>query len=178
MDEPASKSDPQVKAKDRQTLEAAARENTNFGVSDANLSLARSVLGPGFSESDLIQAFRTGRVVLAAPSDEERQQWAELAEDERKLRLMNASTSELKQEVRQGFDQRRHAQAVAEADRVLAAKEEIDRLAGGFPELPSHFRGRKLDREFFVRKCSRDEMKFLVQKYGAFNVEKRIRGIS
>src|SRR5262249_36881043 len=99
----ASKTDRKQLEKDRQTLEAAAKTNRNFsGSSEANLALCRDILGAGFSESDLVQAYRARRLVLTAPTDEERLQWAELDEDQRKLRLMNATTPQLKEEIREG----------------------------------------------------------------------------
>jgi len=75
VDPPASKSDPKVLEKDRRTLEAAAREYRTFGASEANLALARDVLGAGFSEHLLLQAIRSNAIRLSAPTDEERQHW-------------------------------------------------------------------------------------------------------
>jgi len=177
IDPPASKTDPKQKAKDLETLREAAKANGNFGASEANLSLVRDALGAGFTEYQINQAIRSNAVRLAPPSEEERQQWAAEAQEQEQQRLRNLNTRELKTEVSAGFEQRRAQAAQAEADRVLKAKEEADQLAGGYPELPEFFKGHRVDRAFFVKKCSREELKFLVQKFGAANVEKRIRGI-
>ena len=137
QDLPADKKDSKILEQDLRTLAQAALTNRNFGASEANLSLARSVLGAGFSESDLIDAYRTRRVVLTAPTAEERQHWQELDEDAQKLRWMNATTPQLKQEVRDGYADRRAQAAQAEADRAFAAKQESE-TGVSYPPLPDH----------------------------------------
>jgi len=176
MDPPASKSDPKVEAKDRDVFAQAARANGNFGTHESNFKLLRDTLGAGFSEDQINQAIRSNAVRLAPPSQEQKDEWAALAEDERKLRLMNATTSELKQEVSAGFEQRRTAFKQAEANRVFAAKQEADKDMG-YPPLPEFFKGRRVDQDFFVKmKCTREEWKFLAQKYGQANIEAKISG--
>ena len=178
VDIPASKTDPTVSAQDGETLAQAAREYRTFGASEANLALAREVLGPGFSEYMLLQAIRSNAIRLAAPSEEEKTQWVQEDQEREQLRLRNLDVSQLKQEVKDGYMDRRAAAQAAEADRVFAAKEKHDQMVGGFPPLPDTFKGRRLDRDFFVKmRCTREELKFLTQKFGQANIEARIRGL-
>ena len=181
----ASKSDPKILEKDRETLAQAARANRNFsGVSEANLALCRDVLGAGFTEDAVIHGFRTRRLILAAPTDEERQQWQELDLDAEKLRLSRTPAHLLKQEAAQGILDRRRQAQVEEADRAFAAKQELE-VGISYPPLPEflpeflakRFGNQRLDRSFLVKKADRDAYRFLHQKFGVVAVEERLRGI-
>jgi hypothetical protein len=175
VDLPASKTDPKQLAKDLETLRVAAKANGNFGASEANLALCREVLGAGFSEYTLNQAIRANALRLSAPTQEERDQWAAEAHDQEQLRLRNLDTRCLKDEVREGFDQRRAASAQANADRVLKAKQEEENQMG-YPPLPAIYQGKPVNQKFF-KECSRETMRYFLQRYGDFQCTQAIRGI-
>ena len=127
----------------------------------------------------MIEAVQTRRLRLAPATAEELEEREAERIDQEQLRLRNKPSHELKAEAAQSMvDARRQAQ-VQEADRLLEAKEEHDKLVGGYPPLPDFFKGRRVDRDFFhkVGRCTREEWKFLTQKYGQANIEARIRGI-
>jgi hypothetical protein len=170
---PASKTDPRQLEKDRKILEAAARANGNFGASDANLSLCRDILGAGFAEYHVIQAFRSGQLRLAPPSDDEREQWEAERLDQEKLRLLNASTPVLKQDVRAGYADRRAQAAQAEADRVLEQKKKFQH--GQFKPLPREWNGQRFDAAF-IRAASPQQIRKWRELFGSLQLDLRLRG--
>jgi len=172
----ASKSDPKILEKDRETLAQAARANRNFsGVSEANLALCRDVLDAGFTEDAVIHGFRTRRLILAAPTDEERQQWQELDQDAEQLRLRSTPAHLLKQEAAQAMvDAQRQAQ-IEEGQRVLDAKRQAEE-GMNFPPIPAFHQGKRVDQKFF-KECNRDTMRWFLQKFGEYQVTQKIRGL-
>jgi len=89
--------------------------------------------------------------------------------------LKNADTRTLKKEFRDGFEQRRAQTGQAEADRVLKAKEEAEKDMG-YPPLPDFHQGKRVDQQFF-KQCSRETMRFFLQRYGEFQCVQAIRGV-
>lgn len=172
-DIPASATDPKILDKDRRTLAQAARANRNFGGSDANLSLCRDTLGAGFTEHLVIEGFRSGKLRLAGPSEEERQQWLEEDADEENLRLLNSDSRTLKEEVRNGYADRRAQAAQAEANRVLDQKREWQ--TGQFKPLPRTWNGQRLDASF-IRAASPQLIRQLREHYGSLQLDLRLRG--
>jgi hypothetical protein len=179
---PASKTDPKQLEKDRQTLAQAARANGNFGASDANLSLCRDVLGAGFTEYQINQAIRSNALLLAAPSEEERECWEAERIEQENQRLLNADSRKLKQEIRDRYADRQREAAQAHADYEFELRQQAEQ--NQFPQLPEIFdgpfpalRGKRLDSQFLVRHGSRELFKFLHTRFGVANVTARLRGI-
>jgi hypothetical protein len=175
-DPPVSKFDKKAEERDRAEFTAFVKQN-RYGDNIANFNAARGLLGPGNVRGyQLAQAVQSNALRLSPASAQELEDREAERIREHNEKLQSMSTGELRKLSGEGFDARRAQAAQAVADHSFAQKEQHDQHMG-YPELPEYFRGRKLDREFFIKYCDRTTMRFLNQKYGPANVEARIRGI-
>ena len=173
---PSPQQKQEAEQSDREAFTAFVKQN-RYGDNVANFTLAREVLGHGnVTVYGLTQAVQNNafRLAPATPKELEDRETERIQQEQSRLR--NLSTRELKEEVSAGFESKRKVFRQVEADRSFAAKEQQDKQMGYEP-LPEYFRGRKLDREFFIKFATRDDLRFLNQKYGPANVEARLRGI-
>jgi hypothetical protein len=122
----------------------------------------------------LNSAIRANALRLSPPSQEEKDEWAAEAQDREQLRLRNLGIGELKNEVSAGFDQRRAAFKQAESNRVMNAKQEAE-VGAGFPPIPEFYLGKRVDKKFFLE-CSRETMRYFLQRYGDSQCTAAIRG--
>jgi len=63
---------------------------SHIGSTDANFSLIRTTLGPGFSVYEVGQAVRSGPLHPSPATPEETQQWSREAQEKRQQFLRNA----------------------------------------------------------------------------------------
>src|SRR5262249_42763555 len=122
-------------AKDRKVFLEACRE-FQIGTTDANFSLIRSVLGPGFSASQIGQGFRSGTLQVSPARPEEVQQWTREAEEQRLQILRSADVVSLKKLVRQEAEQKRNQVAQAQMDATQASAKQRHELHGYRPLTP------------------------------------------
>jgi hypothetical protein len=146
----------------------------------AALNLLRQEFGAGFSSAQIDQALQSRLIALDPASDEHILQWTQEAAEERQDFLINQATPrQLAQAARQESEQRRIQAQREEAERQIAAREQMD-AAYGFPPLPEfNQHGEKLDAAY-LNKISNTNLqlfKNLMRKHGAANLTARLRGI-
>jgi len=162
-------------AKDRQTFIDASNTLRSFSVNEANFNLIRSTLGEGFTVYGISQGLLSNALILVPPTQEQINAWAEQDREAHNQRLLSASPTELRQAVRSESESRRvqtAQEAQAEIDRVHQARD----AAKKFPPLPETRNGQKLDSSY-IKKASREELRFLIQRFGETQVTNRLRGI-
>ena len=170
--------DKQQLAEDRKTFLEACRQH-HIGSTDANFSLIRTTLGPGFSVYDIGQAVRSGTLHVSPATPEEIQLWTQEAQEQRQQFLRNADPVTLRSIVRSEAEQRRAQAQREDAERQIAHREALDAQLG-FPPLPdTNQHGEKIDAAYLTRISNTNLQLFknLIRMYGAANVTARLRGI-
>jgi len=160
---------------DKKTLRDFCKAN-RLEPSTAALNLLRQEYGAGFNFAQVGNALRSGLIMLGPASDEILRE----AQEERQDYLVNqASPQELRQAARTEAEQRRIEFQRAEAERQIAAREQMD-AAVGYPPLPEFTGdGQKLDAAWLNRISNTNLQLFknFMRKYGAANLTARLRGI-
>jgi hypothetical protein len=164
---------------DEETLQEFCR-TSRLEPSTAALNLLRQEFGAGFDSAQIDQASQSGLIGLNPASDEHILQWTRAAQEERQDYLVNqASPGELRQVARAEAEQRRIQAQREEAERQIAAREQID-AAYGFPPLPEfNQHGEKIDAAYLNRISNTNLQLFknLLRKHGSANLTARLRGI-
>jgi hypothetical protein len=146
-----------------------------FGNTESNFLLIRETVGNGnVTVFSVRQALASG-VSLSSPTQEEKDQWAEDDAEEYKQRLKNASPMEL----RQMAAEERQTRAASMTQQEQAQADEARRLrdANRFPPIPDTINGVPLDANY-IKKCSTDQLRNIVRRWGGTQVTNRLRGIS
>jgi hypothetical protein len=165
---------------DRNTFEEAAKALRGFGITEANFSLTRQVLGFGFSVSSIQQALASGALHLSLPSLQELTQWQrEAVEEYNKQLLKLAETDPLafRKLVRQEGAQMAARAQGQHHERQVQIRAEKDQEYGfePLPEVDSY--GQALDSLYF-RKLSNtnyEAFKTAVRRFGAAQINERLR---
>jgi hypothetical protein len=166
-------------AQDKETLHEFCRTN-RLEPNAAALNLLRQEFGAGFSSDQVGGALQSGLIKLGSASDENILRWTREDQEERQDYLINQATPE---ELRRARDQESERRRIefqrAEAERQIAAREQMD-AAVGYPPLPEfNSAGEKLDAAY-LNKISNTNLqlfKNLMRKHGAANLTARLRGI-
>jgi hypothetical protein len=152
---------------DRKTFQVAARNLQSFSLIEANFSLIRSTLGPGFSEYDIQQAIQANAISLSPPTEEEMIEWTRLAIEAHNLKLLNSDLPTLRKLTREA-GARGPAPAPPDETQKARAEERNDGFA--YPPLPDELliEGRQelLDSRY-LKRCPREVFKFLLKRYGS-----------
>jgi hypothetical protein len=164
---------------DEKTLQEYCRAS-RLGPNTAALTVLRKEFGAGFSSAQIDQALQSRLIALDPASDENILQWTREDQEERQDFLINqASPEERRQAAQKEHEQRRIEFQRAEAERQIAAREQMD-AAHGFPPLPEfNAAGEKIDAAY-LNKISNTNLqlfKNLMRKHGAANLTARLRGI-
>jgi hypothetical protein len=159
---------------DRETFSRVCRKNDVAEI-EANFRLLVDVLGSGFSEFSAANAIQSNAVQLSPATPQELTKWHEEQVEQRNFDLYRTDISTLKKLTRAEAEQRRVATVQADAARVVREKELTE--AGQFEPLPATTHdGKTIDKKFFLQ-CDRQTMKYYIQRYGDFQVTRRIRGL-
>lgn len=158
---------------DRRTLADAAR-TLNFGVTEANFNVTRSLLGPGFTVYTIQQAIDSNALLLSAPSQEELDKWhAERVKAHNEF-LRNADVETLKRLTREA-GQRRTQTTMDQVQAVRAAEREMNQPVYEPLTPESRFQGQPITKQLLWR-LDKQHARFLVEKYGASQLTARING--
>ena len=163
---------------DRKTFLEACRQY-HIGSTDANFSLIRSTLGPGFSAYEIGQAVQSGKLHVSPATPEEIQRWTQEAQEQRQQTLRKMSLEELRSVVRHEAEQRRAQAQREETERQIAHREMLDAQLG-YSQLPdTNQHGVKIDAAYLTRISNTNLQLFknLIRVHGAANVTARLRGI-
>jgi len=159
-------------AHDQQTFAAAAKTLRSFGVTEANLNLTRQALGAGFSLFAIQQALSSNALQLSPPSQAEWDTWSAEAIEHHNHQLLNATDSDLRKIVKQESTDARVQQVQSENDRQLESLRTKD-APFNYPPLPSDF---TKDSLLQIVKQDTKKYRFIIQKFGNFNVTARLQG--
>jgi hypothetical protein len=164
---------------DEKTLQEYCRAN-RLEPNTAALNLLRQEFGAGFSSAQIDKTLQSRLIAFDPASDEHVLQWTREEAEERQDYLINqASPEELRATAKAEAEQRRIQAQREEAERQIAAREQMDAVYG-FPPLPEfNSAGEKIDAAY-LNKISNTNLqlfKNLMRKHGAANLTARLRGI-
>jgi hypothetical protein len=166
-------------SEDRETFNAFAREN-GFSEVEANVQLAKSVLGSGFNSHQLSEAVSSNALNLTQASPVELEQFRQEAAEQRQDYLVNhASPQELRQAARQESAQRRTQAQQQHAAQQVQIREQAE-ASIGYAVLPETDRdGNKIDRAYLLKLADVDIRKYkqLCNFHGMANVTARLNGV-
>jgi len=148
-----------------------------FGTTDANFSLIRQTLGPGFSVYQIQQMLAANGATLSGPTQQEQDEWTRQEIEAHNRRLLATDIPTLRKMAREAGARGAVAPPPDETQRVRTATEE--HYGTAYPELPDEIRDgngpeETLDAKF-IRKCSKETLKFLFKRYGSAQVEEALR---
>jgi hypothetical protein len=159
---------------DRNTFEQLCNtDGVDISGSEANFRLLRDTLGSGFNLYAAKQAVQSNAVLLSPATPAEINAREAVRIDQHNFKLLTSDVHTLKQLTREEAERRRVEAAQANADRDLAIRTEIQGQQG-FEPLPDTYKGQAVNRAFFL-KCSREVMKYFLQRYGSAQIDQRIR---
>jgi hypothetical protein len=164
---------------DEKILQEYCRAN-RLEPNTAALTMLRQQFGAGFTFAQIDQALQSGLIQLNPASEEDILRWTQEEAEERQDYLINqASPQEVRQAAQKEYEQRRIEFQRAEAERQIAAREQMD-AAHGFPPLPEfNAEGTKIDAAYLNRISNTNLQLFkaLMRKHGASALTKRLRGL-
>jgi len=161
---------------DRKTFAQAARESELWSDIDANFSLTRSVLGPGFTVYDVRQAVASAKLQLAQATFQEIQQWRNEAAQAHQDYLKNASSEELRAAARAESGQVKKTAAQQQFEFELLRGYERDVIQNGSSPLPRTWNGQMLDASF-IKRCDKQTLAVMMRKHGSAQISARLHGI-
>jgi hypothetical protein len=161
-------------AEDKNTFLKVAKTLRLFGTTEANFSLLRSTLGPGFDVYQVEQSVISGAVSLSPPSQDELDQWAQEDVEIRNEFLRQADVHVLKKIANDEHQQNIQTSAAKANDDAFKAQQQRDSYFG-FPPLPNEWNGVPLDAKF-IRSTDVLTIKLLNKKYGSSQVTARLQG--
>ncbi len=163
------------KEKDRRIFNEFAREN-GFSECESNHLLAKSVLEPGFDKSLLAQAVQSNALQLAEASPQEVALFRQDAIAAHNQKLLNMDIPSLRKLAREAGAR---GQAVPQLDETQRVRQAEMQDGTVYPILPEEFRDGSGPEEVldakFIRKCSKETLKFLFKRFGAAQVEEALR---
>jgi hypothetical protein len=162
--------------KDRQTFIDTSNTLRSFSVNEANFSVIRSTLGEGFTVYGISQGILSNALILAPPTQQQINEWAEQDREAHNQRLLSASPQVLRQAVKSEAEQRR-AQSVLETQAEADRAHQVRDAARMYPPLPNERNGKPLNAKF-IKAADRTELRFLIQRYGETQVTNRLRGLA
>jgi hypothetical protein len=162
-------------AADRDTFNRFASEN-NFSQCESNYLLVKSVIGDGLSRHMLVSAVQSNALSLAPASPEELAQFRQDAIAAHNQKLLNMDIPSLRKLAREAGARGQAAPPLDETQRVRQA-ERADGVT--YPVLPDEYRDGNGPEEVldakFIRKCSKETLKFLFKRFGSDQVEEALR---
>jgi hypothetical protein len=170
--EPQRKAEAERQEKrDRETFKQAARSLKSFGVTDANLSVTRSTLGPNFTVYSIQQALASNALSLSPPSQEELNEWDRAAIEANNQRLLSMDIPSLRKLAREAGARGPAAPELDQIQKVRSAERSQQ-----FQPLTedSRFKSEIIDYEL-VQQLSPLELKQLFQIYGSDQITARIK---
>ncbi len=162
---------------DRATFNDAAKTLRSFGLNEANFSVIRSTLGPNFTTYSIQQALASNALNLSPPTQQEQDEWTRQDIKAHNTALLNADIPTLRKLARQAGARGPVQPPLDETQRVRAAEEKF--YGTGYPVMPDEFRDgngpeQVLNAEF-IRKCSKETLRLLLNRYGADQVNEVLR---
>jgi hypothetical protein len=161
---------------DRETFKQAARSLKSFGVTDANLSVTRSTLGPNFTVYSIQQALASNTLNLSPPTQEEVNEWARADIEAYNLKLLSLDTLTLRKLAREAGARGIPVSPLDETQRIRQA-ERAEGIA--YLPLPDEFRDGNGPEEAldaaFIRKCSPETYRLLLRRYGSLQIDEALR---
>jgi hypothetical protein len=173
----AREREPQRKAEeksDRQTFEDAARTLRSFGTTEANFSLIRQTLGPGFSVYQIQQMLAANGATLSGPTQEELNEWDRQDVEAHNSKLLSMDISSLRKLAREA-GARGPAVVLPDETQRVRAIENQDRT---YPELPDELRIGDRDELIdaaFIKRCSKETLRLLIKRYGSDQINEALR---
>jgi len=163
-------------AQDKQIFADAAK-TLRFGVNEANFSVIRSTLGPNFTTHSIQQALAANALNLSPPTQQELDEWTRQDIKAHNTALLNADILTLRRLTREAGARGQAPPPPDETQRVRAAEEKFYGTA--YPPLPDEFRDgngpeQVLNAEF-IRKCSSQTLRLLLERYGHDQVNEVLR---
>jgi len=164
--------------KDRVTFNDSAKTLRSFGLNEANFGVIRSTLGPNFTTYSIQQALASNALNLSPPTQQEQDEWTRQDIKEHNQRLLNMDVPTLRKLAREaGAARGQAAPPPDETQRVRQAEEKFYGTA--YPPLPDEFRDgngpeQVLNAEF-IRKCSKETLRLLLNRYGKDQVNEVLR---
>jgi hypothetical protein len=162
-------------AEERRVFHDFCRDN-GFSECESNHLLAKSVLEGGFDKYTLAQAVQSNALSLAPASPEELAKFRQEAITLHNQYLSSLDVPTLRKLAREAGARGQAAPQLDETQRVRQAERQ-DRTA--YPILPEEFRDGSGPEEVldakFIRKCSKETLKFLFKRFGSAQVEEALR---
>jgi hypothetical protein len=175
--EPQRKAEAEAQlAQDRQTFTDAAKTLRTFGVNEANFNVIRQTLGEGFSVYAVQQMVAANGAALSPPTQEELDEWTRQDIAAHNLRLLSMDLPSLRKLAREAGARGPVTPPPDETQRIRAA-ERNDGVA--YPPLPDEIRigdgAEEVLDASFLRRCSKETLRFLIQRYGSDQINEALR---
>jgi hypothetical protein len=163
-------------ARDRQTFAEAAKTLRSFGVTEANFDVCRKTLGEGFSVFQIQEMLTANGATLSVPTQPELDEWTRQDIEAHNLRLLSMDIPSLRKLAREAGARGPATPQPDETQRIRAA-ERNDGVA--YPPLPDEIRigdgAEEVLDASFVRRCSKETLRFLIQRYGSDQINEALR---